>query len=168
MNNEETIQAWAKARDYHVAVGPIALLDEVRSSLRKRRESGEIEDGFYRDNLDVFTYLEDVPLENPRSIILVAVSKPAHILVFTVGEKKIETILPPTYVRYRKTFGEVRDDLADALSSLGFRVELMNAPLKVLANRLGASLIRPEQCRLHHGSGKLFSTGRPRLRFAAG
>ncbi len=137
MNNEETIQAWAKARDYHVDVGPIAVLDEVRSSLKKRRESGEIEDGFYRDNLDAFTYLEGVSLKNPRSITIVAIPKPAHILVFTVGDKKIETILPPTYVRYRKTFAEVRDDLAEALARSGFQVELLNAPLKALANRLG-------------------------------
>ena len=137
MNTEEIVKEWAKPRGYRVAVGSVSVLEEVRNSLRKRREAGEIEAGFYRDNLDIFTYLDGVPLENPRSIILAAVPMPAHILVFIVGDKRIETILPPTYVRYRKTIAEVRDSLAATLLGSGFRVELLNAPLKALANRLG-------------------------------
>jgi epoxyqueuosine reductase len=137
MTSKETVQACAETRGYRVAVGHLELLGAVRRSFESRRESGEFEDAFYRDNLDAFTYLEGVSLKNPRSIILVAVPKPAHILVFTVEDKKVETILPPTYIRYRKTYAEVRDDLAEALSGTGFRVELVNVPLKALANRLG-------------------------------
>jgi len=137
MATTQIVQNWADARGYRVVTGPIAVLDEVRRSFERRRESGEIEAGFYRDNLAAFTFLEGVSLKKPCSIILVAVPKPAHVLVFTSGEKKIETILPPTYVRYRKTFADVRDDLAEALAGSGFHVELLNAPLKALANRLG-------------------------------
>ena len=137
MSNEDAVREWTKAQGYRVVTGPIAVLDEVRRSFERRRESGEIEAGFYRDNLAAFTFLEGVSLKKPCSIILVAVPKPAHVLVFTSGEKKIETILPPTYVRYRKTFDDVRDDLAEALAGSGFHVELLNAPLKALANRLG-------------------------------
>ena len=137
MKTEEIVKEWAKTRGYRAAVESVSLLEEVRNGLRKRREAGEIEAGFYRDNLDIFTYLGGVPLENPRSVILVAVPLPAYVLAFTVGDKRIETILPPTYVRYRKTFAEVRDNLAATLLGSGFRVELLNAPLKALANRLG-------------------------------
>lgn len=136
MATTQIVQNWADARGYRVVTGPIAVLDEVRRAFERRRESGEIEAGFYRDNLAAFTFLEGVSLKKPRSIILVAVPKPAHILAFTVGDKKVETILPPTYVRYRKTFAEVRDDLVEALAGSGFHVELLNAPLKALANRL--------------------------------
>ena len=137
MDNGETVRGWAKKRGYRVGVGGVSLLTEVRDSLQRRRESGEIDADFYRENLDVFTYLDGVSLENPRSVIIVAVPAPAHILTFIVGDKKIETILPPTYLRYRKRFGEVRDDLAKALGGSGYRVELLNAPLKALGNRLG-------------------------------
>jgi len=137
MDDEGTIRAWAKKRGYRVAVGSVSLLEEVCASLQRRRESGEIEAGFFRDYLDSFTYLEGVSLRNVRSIIIVAVPAPAYVLVFTIGEQKIETILPPTYVRYRKIFDDVRDDLAKALAGSGFRVELLNAPLKALGNRLG-------------------------------
>ena len=137
MKPEETVHAWAKARKYRVAIGGVSLLEEVRTTLQARRNSGEIEAGFYRDNLDVFTYLDGVPLENPRSIIIVAVPAPAYVLAFTVGDKNVEAILPPTYVRYRGIFTDVRDDLRDDMSGSGFRVELLNAPLKALGNRLG-------------------------------
>jgi len=113
------------------------LVDKVRSALQKRREAAEIEAVFYRSYLDSFFWLEKSPLKNPQSIIVIAVPRPAHILSFYLGEKKIQTILPPTYVRYRAIFEEVRDDLARALSSLNFRLEILNAPLKALASRLG-------------------------------
>lgn len=137
MDNEEIVRAWAKKRGYPVAAGSLSVLDGVRGSLQRRLESGEIDADFYRENLDVFSYLEGVRLENPRSIIMVAVPEPAHILTFSVGSQKIEAILPPTYIRYRKKFVEVRDDLTKALRELGFQVELLNAPLKALGNRLG-------------------------------
>src|SRR4030042_2327363 len=116
MDNGETVRGWAKKRGYRVAVGSVSLLEEVRDSLQRRREAGEIEAGFYRDYLDSFTYQEGVSLRNVRSIIIVAVPDPAHVLKFAIGEKKIETILPPTYVRYRKIFDDVRDDLAKGLA----------------------------------------------------
>jgi epoxyqueuosine reductase len=137
MDREGIIQAWAKKRGYRVALGSVSLLEEVRRSLQRRRESGEIDAAFYRENLDVFTDLAGVPLENPRSVVIVAVPALAHVLTFVVGDKKMETILPPTYLHYRKKFAEVRDDLAKALAGSGFRVELLNAPLKALGNRLG-------------------------------
>ena len=137
MKPKEGLQTWAKARGYRVAVAGIALLGEVRGALQRRREAGEIEAGFYRDNLEIFTYLDGVPIENPRSIILVAVPAPAHILTFVVGGKTVETILPPTYVRYRGIFTDIRDDLRGALAGSGFRVELLTAPLKALGNRMG-------------------------------
>jgi epoxyqueuosine reductase len=133
----ETVQAWAKASGYRAAVGSVSLVEEVRTELRKRQETGEIEAGFFREYLETFSYHEEVPIENPRSIIIVAVPVPAYVLTFVVGDKKVETLLPPTYVRYRGVFNDVRDGLRVALSGSGFRLELLNAPLKALANRVG-------------------------------
>jgi epoxyqueuosine reductase len=137
MDGEGIIQAWAKKRGYRVALGSVSLLEEVRRALQRRRESGEIDAAFYRENLDAFTYLDGVPLTNPRSVVIVAVPVTAQVLTFVVGNKKMETILPPTYLGYRNKFVEVRDDLAKALAGSGLRVELLNAPLKALGNRLG-------------------------------
>jgi len=137
MKPGEAVRAWAKAWGYRVATGGTLVLEEVRRAFQGLREAGEIEAGFYRDNLEIFTYLDGVPLENPRSIILIAAPAPAYILTFVVDDKTVETILPPTYVRYRGMFTDIRDDLREALSGSVFRVELLNAPLKALGNRLG-------------------------------
>jgi len=131
------VRSWAQGRGYRVAAADISLLEEVRSALKKRLQAGEIEPGFYRENLTFFTYLKGCPIKKPRSILLIAVPLPAYILSFSIGGKKIETILPPTYVRYRKIFEDVRDDLREALSGFRFRLELLSAPLKALANRMG-------------------------------
>jgi epoxyqueuosine reductase len=131
------VQSWAQERGYRVAAADISLLEEVRSALEKRLRAGEIEPGFYQENLSSFTYLEGCPIKKPRSVILIAVPLPATILTFAFGGKKIETILPPTYVRYRKIFEDVRDDLKKAISGLNCRLELLSAPLKILANRMG-------------------------------
>lgn len=137
MKIDEAVQSWAKKRNYRFAAGGVSLVEEVRATLQKRRDAGEIEAGFYRDNLGSFTYLEGCALKNPESIIIIAVPRPAHSLSFSLGKKKIETILPPTYVCYRKMFEEVRDDLKKALRGLNCRLELLNAPLKSLGSRLG-------------------------------
>ena len=133
----EVLGAWAERRGYRVAAGGLAVLDDIRNTLHRRRERGEIEPAFFRENLASFTYLQNISLENPRSVILVAVPQPAHILSFRYREKDIETILPQTYVRYRRTYDDVRDDLRQALSGTGYRLELLNAPLKSLGASLG-------------------------------
>jgi epoxyqueuosine reductase len=137
MKIERSIQAWASRRGYRYATGPVSLLDEVRATLQGRKKEREIEPDFFRDNLEIFTYLEGSVLENPQSIIIIAVPRPAHILTFSAGDKTIETVLPPTYVRYRKFFEEVRDDLAAAVLGFDCRLEILSAPLKALGNRLG-------------------------------
>ncbi len=134
---EETVQGWAQNRGYHVAAGGISLLEEVRTSLQKRGDGGEIEAAFFRNNLDIFSYLEGCPLKNPQSILIIAIPRPAHILSFSLDSKTIETILPPTYVRYRNIFSEVRDDLGEAVSGNNCHIEILSAPLKALANQLG-------------------------------
>jgi len=133
----ETVRAWAKKRGYHLALGSISAIEEVRGSIQRRLESREIDPVFYQENLSIFTYLDGVKIELPRSIIVVAVPKPAHVLVFIMGDTRVETILPPTYLGYRQTYVDVKDDLAQALAGSGFRVDLLNAPLKALGSRLG-------------------------------
>jgi len=137
MTIQDAVKDWAKNKGYRFAAGSVSLVDEVRSALQKRREAGEIEAIVYRNYLNSFSYIEKLSLKNPQSIIIIAVPRPAHILSFSLGGRKIETILPPTYVRYRAIFEDVRDDLARAICSLDCRLEILSAPLKALGNRLG-------------------------------
>jgi len=93
MNNKQIVQAWARKRGYCAAVGRVSLLEDVRNSLEKRRRSGEIDAGFFRENLEAFTYLEGISLRNPRSIIIVAVPKPAFISAVSFDEEESKAFL---------------------------------------------------------------------------
>ena len=130
------IESWAKAKGYRLAAAGTGIVAEARRTLQARRQRGEIDADFYRDNLEVFSYLENCPLDNLRSVILVAVPRPAHILTFHFGGKSLDTTLPPTYVRYRGTLKDVRDDARAALAGSGTGVEILNAPLKTLGAML--------------------------------
>jgi len=137
MTIRDELAAWAGRRGYRWAAASVALVDEVRRVFERRLAAQEIEAGYYRDNLGSLTWLEKSSFAEPASIILVAVPRPAHILVFNWGGHKIEAVLPPTYVRYRGTFADIRDDLAEAVAGFRGRLELLDAPLKALGNRMG-------------------------------
>lgn len=137
MRIEETISSWAKTRGYRVSAGTVADLDEAMATLQRRRDTGQIDPDFYRNTLEQSICLERSRIGDPKSVLVVAVPRPAHILSFSIGGRKIETVLPPTYVRYRKFFEDVRDDLGAALAYFDCRPEVLGAPLKALGNRLG-------------------------------
>jgi epoxyqueuosine reductase len=126
---------WAESRGYLVAWGPLTLVQSVRADLEQRRDAGEIEATFARDNLS-FNSLPPPRATSEWRLLMVVMSRPAHLLAFIVDGRPVEAILPPTYVRYRPTFEDVRLDLvAHALTAS--RVEQVDAPLKALASRLG-------------------------------
>ena len=135
MGIEEVLFPWADRRGYRAAAAPASLLDEVRRSIERRRASGEIDAGFFRNSLSSFRYLQGCRIDAPASILLIAMPRPAHILEFSIRGRTVETVIPPTYVRYRQVFEDVRVDLAAA--AIGSRFEILSAPLKALANRMG-------------------------------
>ncbi len=70
------------------------------------------------------------------SVVVVAMPRPAHRVAFELANGRFEALLPPTYVRYRPTFEEVRQDLArNGLP--GSRIEHLTGPLKATAASLG-------------------------------
>jgi epoxyqueuosine reductase len=131
----EHLLRWAESRGYRVAWGPVTMFDVARNELERRRDEGEIEEDFFRENLQ----FDQAPLlfRTARDrILVVAMPRPAHSVEFTVGSQSLRAVLPPTYLHYRSTFEDVRRDLAvNALSS--WQVRQIEGPLKSLASRLG-------------------------------
>ncbi len=137
MTPQNALVEWAQQRGYRIGFAGIDLLEAVKNRIEKRREQGEFAPGFFEENLNVFKYLEGLSMQQPQSLVMVLVPRPAHILRFEHEEKTIETILPPTYVNYRGLFESVRKDLeSNALGTTG-TVETVQVPLKSLAICLG-------------------------------
>ena len=132
------LSAWVRDRGYRAACGSPEVLDVVRAEIEGRLKAGAFEDEFYRSNLDGFRYLEGVDLPEVKTIIVVAVPRPAHVLVFQgKGNRWIEAVLPPTYLAYRETTRRVLEELARPLSAEGYRLAPLQAPLKAVAVKLG-------------------------------
>jgi epoxyqueuosine reductase len=131
---DDSVLQWAGERGYRVAWGSLEIVGSACSDLVARREARELDEELFREVL--------APVSSPElpewaaSVIVVATPRPAFRVGFDLGDRVLETILPPTYRRYRATFEEVRQDLqANALP--GARIEQIKAPLKAVATRLG-------------------------------
>lgn len=129
------LRKWAESRGYQVAWGPATLLELVRAELEQRLENGQIDAAFARENL-AFDFDEGCRADSRWRVLAVVMPRPAHLVGFIVGGRRIDTVLPPTYQRYRPTFEDVRQDLVSHVVG-GAEVKIINAPLKPIAYRLG-------------------------------
>jgi epoxyqueuosine reductase len=130
----QQLRQWAESRGFRAAWGPLTLLRAVRADLERRRTEGELDEAFARANL-TFDFEQQHPGANGWRVVVIVMPRPAHLVGFVVGGRQIEAVMPPTYQRYRPIFEDVRKELAGVLG--GAAVETLNAPLKLLAARLG-------------------------------
>lgn len=132
------LQKWAAERGLRVAFGSVRVLHEVRAELIRRRSTGELDANFCAGNLDFFRYEHSSEsIADVKGVMLVAVPRPAHRLSFEDDTGSFEVTLPPTYVRYSALFKEVRDDITSTIPELHGHLEVLVAPLKSVACRLG-------------------------------
>jgi epoxyqueuosine reductase len=130
----ESLQRWAETRGYRVAFGSLEIVSRARADIIARRESGELEEGFFAAEL---AEVADGGIgEAEGSVVVVARPSPALRVEFEAPGGRIDALLPPTYARYRASFEEVRQDIA-ANALPGAAVEHVVAPLKAVATRLG-------------------------------
>jgi hypothetical protein len=153
------LQTWAAGRGFRVACGDVRVLHEVRTELDRRRSRGELNADFYTSNLDFFRYEHSAEsIADVKAVIVVAVPRPAHRLTFEFERGPFQVTLPPTYVHYSALFKEVRDDITSKIPELRGHLEVLVAPLKSAACRLG--LVSYGRNNLTYiRLGQLFSTG---------
>lgn len=132
MGNDLWLQ-WAAERGYRVAFGDIGLLETVRIRMEQLRSRGALDPDFERHYLRGFKYLDEIGMDDPAALVMVAVPRPAHVLRFEMPGGAGRAVIPPTYGDYRLIFDRVRDDARAAVGRGGYRIEVMAAPLKTLA-----------------------------------
>jgi len=131
---DDSVQQWAGERGYLVAWGSPEIVGSARADVIARREARELDDELFREVLVPVSTMQ-LP-EWAVSVVVVVTPSVAFRVGFDLGDRVVETILPPTYRRYLATFDEVCQGLqAHALP--GARVERIQAPLKAVAARLG-------------------------------
>ena len=133
---EETLRRWAAARGYQVGWGSRQVVAAARGDVARRLALGEIDEGLYRSEMTALGGESEASAAELPTVMVVVQPRPAHTVAFELEGGQKEALLPPTYVRYRATFGEVGRDLAEH-GLPGARVERLDAPLKTVAARLG-------------------------------
>ncbi len=132
MGNDRWLQ-WAEERGYRVAFGAVALLETARDWMAQLHSQGSLDSEFEQHYLKGFKYLDEIGMEEPAALVMVAVPRPAHVLRFETAEGPGRAVFPPTYGDYRLTFDRVRDDARASVGHGGYRIEVVTAPLKTLA-----------------------------------
>lgn len=134
---EERLREWAAARGYSCAIADLGVVETVRRKLEERRAAGMIQAGFFAENLTGFRYLEGSSIAGPACAVVLAVPSPISVLPVTVDGRKVETLIPPTYVRYNATFDDVLTDMKENALRGDFGAAILRAPLKSLAAHMG-------------------------------
>jgi epoxyqueuosine reductase len=134
---EERLREWAAGRGYSLAIAETGLLETVRKKVEKRRDDGLIDAAIASEYLNGFRYLAGSAITGARYLVVVAVPSPIHIVPFIKDGKRMEGLLPPTYVRYNRTFADVLADMKDNALGSDAQAEILRAPLKSLAVHMG-------------------------------
>ncbi len=134
---DERLKAWSEERGYRVATAGIDIVGRVREKLEKRLEAGLIDSAVFRKYQTYFRGQALSGSDGPRAVLLVAVPRPAHLVPLVLGGRRVEGVIPPTYVHYRKTFSDVMADLKKSVFGRGTGIEILKGPLKSLAVHAG-------------------------------
>lgn len=131
------ILEWADERGYRIAWGDPPVLDEVRGEMESRFKAGELDQIVFEQYLSKFRYFKGVNLPGVRTVGVVAVPRPAHVVTFLMENGSLEAVVPLTYVGYDETTCRVIEELASKASAAGYGIAPLHAPLKLLAAKLG-------------------------------
>ena len=130
-----SLSRWAHARGYEVAVAGYEVVADVRKTIEALRDEGAFDEHFYDRCLKGFHYSCDI--QDPKTVIMLSVPRPAHYITFAVGGQQLKAIIPPTYSRYVQIAQQIRSDLSSGVLAPGQRLVPLRAPLKSVAARIG-------------------------------
>jgi len=137
----EKIKIWAKKRRYTVLVADRYSLNEFRMKIKNSEFPGTLmtRDLFNTNNefREMLENLKDI--DTFSSVILVAIPRPAHRLRFQTFKNSIETIIPPTYVNYRKLNTDILLDIMKFMEVNKKVFRIFDSYLKTLAVHTGLS-----------------------------
>ncbi len=133
----QRLHDWARSGGLACRVVGPEILGAARERLERLRDEGALEARFYRESLGGFRYLEGRRVRKPRSLVLLAMPRPAHSLTLEFEEGPRDYYLPPTYAAYNPTFDLVLGWFREGLGLEPDQADIVHAPLKSLAAMAG-------------------------------
>ncbi len=118
---------------YPLRVVTAGHIDELRAQIEDHRRQGRLDGPFYDTELTSFRFTPPSGLPGAASLVIVAVPRPAHRVLFQHAGRHVPVLIPPTYAGYAETQREVEEVLSRLLSPLGKAVVPAALPEKLLA-----------------------------------
>ena len=133
---EGVLRRWAGERGYRIAWYEGGVVGRAFERVRRLGSDGTLDPGFFSKFLSWTADPDALAKAETKTLVLVAVPRPAHLLSFEDGSRVHDLVLPPTYLRYSPLFEEVRADLTAATGD-ALKLRKITAPLKTIAGLTG-------------------------------
>lgn len=153
---ESALREWAEEHGYRAAQGPGALLVEVHREIQGRMDAGQFDPEFTRIELG---WLDDTPDQldaRHRSVIVVAVPRPAHTVTFTLPGGPVQARIPPGKVEASQIIARVKAQLLETFPALAGSLQLIRSGSKALAGKLGLTAYGRNNLTYIEGIGSFF------------
>ena len=106
---------------------------DLFNALDSLHQQGLFDKTFYEERVQELKNISNDPLPNARSIIILSRKDPAFRFLFTYSGKKIELLVPPTYLYVQKRVQEIQQFLSELPELKGHAFARAPLPRKRLA-----------------------------------
>ncbi len=122
---------------YPSRIVSVSHLDELQEEFERDQQPGLVSSEIAENYFDKINFRLPENLTGATSIIVMAIPKPMVRITFELDGKQAALIMPPIYMHYWETFGEVEAVLSRILKPYGHHTAFAPLPMKLLATRSG-------------------------------
>lgn len=126
-----------KERGYQGRVTSIGRLDDLQKEIESQHGEGRLDEAFYKECLTNFTFAPPDDLPGARSLLIVAARDPQTRFTFAWHKNRVQFLVPPTYLHWKRTDKQIEDALKEILKPESYGVVQAVVPKKLLAVRSG-------------------------------
>jgi epoxyqueuosine reductase len=120
-------------RGYAASMVASSRAPELRDTLEAQRREGLFDEKFYQQYLKDFDFSPPKDLPDACSILVAAIPQPQIRFAFNLRGRRIEAIVPPTYLGFVQAESDLRDTIMTFIGPQGYTLAPAALPRKLLA-----------------------------------
>ena len=129
-------------------------LSDLEKDIDSLRRQGLFDEEFFSEELSGFDFTIPASIPGAKSLIVAAAPQPQVRVMFTLGDKELPCIIPPTYSC--ATDRMIETLLLKHLEPAGLQIQMANIPRKLLAVRSGLALYGKNNITYMEGLGSFY------------
>lgn len=119
------------------AIVSVGRVDELRQHIESHHRKDLLDEDLYQEYLAGFVFGPPESFPEARSLIVAAREDPQIHFTFTRHRRRVQFLVPPTYLHWKRSDRKMEDLLTEILAPQGHRVVPATLPKKLLAVRSG-------------------------------